>query len=142
MPEIVDPAEALHRLRGAQTIAVIGVSANPAKPAHYVPLYLESQGYRIIPVNPRYVGQTLFGERVLPSLDEVEGAVDLVDIFRRPHDLPGHLDELLRMRPPVVWFQLGIRNDAVAAALVEAGIDVVQDRCTLADLRGAGGRRA
>lgn len=140
MPEITDPSEALARLRAAQTIVVLGATGTAHKAGFYVPDYLASQGYRLIPVNPAKAGQTLFGQTVLSSLDDIDGPVDLVDVFRRPEALPGHLDELVRLQPGLVWFQLGIRNDDVARQLVEAGIDVVQDRCTLADLRRAGGR--
>ncbi|MFK7931246.1 MAG: CoA-binding protein [Myxococcota bacterium] len=138
MPEITDRQQALVRLRAAKTIAVLGVSANVAKPAHYVPAYLVEQGYRIIPVNPRYKGQVLFGETVRASLAEIDEPVHLVDVFRRAEDLQGHVDELIALGPELVWFQLGIRNDAVTKTLVDAGLDVVQDRCTLALLRSAG----
>lgn len=125
-------------LENARTIAVLGVSANPAKPAHYVPAYLAGQGYTILPVNPARVGQELFGRPVLAGLSDLDGtAVDILDVFRRPGALPDHLPEILAMepRPKVVWFQQGIQNDAVAAELRAAGIVVVQDRCTLADHR-------
>lgn len=124
-------------LRRARVVAVLGAHAEARRPAHYVPAYLQAQGYRIIPVNPKYAGQVLFGARVVPSLLDIEVPVDLVDVFRPAASLPSHLPEILGMtpRPPVVWFQLGIRNEAVADALVAASIDVVQDRCTLADHR-------
>ena len=86
-------------------------------------------------------GQQLFGETIYASLGELvaaEGPVDLVNVFRRPEALPAHQAELIAAAPRVVWFQLGIRNDAVAAALADAGIIVVQDRCTLADHRRLG----
>lgn len=132
-------------LDGARTIAVLGAHPEDHKPAHYVPAYLHEQGYRIVPVNPVFAGRQLFGETVRASLAEIEGGADLVDVFRRSGDLPAHVDDLLAMRPPprVVWLQSGIRNDAVAARLREAGIDVVQDACTLVEHRrlGIGPRR-
>jgi uncharacterized protein len=122
-------------LETARTVAVVGVSANAEKPAHYVPEYLHQHGYRIIPVNASMAGQTLFGEPVRGSLAEIKQPVDVVDVFRRAEHLDGHLEDILAMnpRPKLVWLQLGIRNDDFAKKLLEAGIEVVQDRCMLAD---------
>ena len=127
-------------LQTARTIAVLGVSANTDKPAHFVPLYAAQREYRVIPINPLLVGQTLFGEPVRASLAELNEPVDIVDIFRRAEMLPDHLNDILAMtpRPKLVWLQLGIKNDEFAAKLLEAGIDVVQDRCLLADHRTLG----
>lgn len=127
-------------LETARTIAVLGVSTNPDKPAHFVPLYAAQRGYRVIPVNPLLAGQTLFGEAVRSSLTAVSEPVDIVDVFRRPELLPDHLEDILAMnpRPKLVWLQLGIRNDEFAKKLLEAGIEVVQDRCLLADHRALG----
>lgn len=125
----------------ARTIAVLGAHDDTGRAAFYVPDYLRDQGYRIIPVNPFLAGKEMWGERVHSSLrDLADEPIDLVDVFRRGRDLPGHLPELLglKARPLVVWFQLGIRNDEVAAQLEAAGITVVQDRCTLADHRRLG----
>lgn len=127
-------------LETARTIAVLGVSANLDKPAHFVPLYAAQHGYRVIPVNPLLAGQTLFGEPVRSSLAEISEPVDIVDVFRRPELLPDHLEDILAMnpRPKLVWLQLGIRNDEFAKKLLKAGIEVVQDRCLLADHRALG----
>jgi len=125
-------------LSNARVIAVLGAHDEPGRAAFYVPDYLHDEGYRVLPVNPLLAGRELWGEPVRRSLAELTGErIDLVDVFRRPSALPDHLPELLAMqpRPSVVWFQLGIRNDGVARQLVEAGFDVVQDRCTLADHR-------
>jgi uncharacterized protein len=119
-------------------IAVLGISDNPDKPAHYVPAYLHQHGYQIFGVNPKLVRHRLFGNPVVASLGELQQPVDLVDVFRRPELLPMHEAELIALRAPVVWFQLGIRNDEVAAALTEHGCTVVQNRCTLADHRTFG----
>lgn len=124
--------ERLSRLfEETRTIAVIGASTSSAKPAHSVPLYLQRQGYRVLPVNPAASGQELFGEPVTAAVAELKTAVDLVNVFRRSEDVPAHLPDILAMNPlpKVVWLQLGIRNDPVARALEAAGIDVVQDRC-------------
>jgi hypothetical protein len=140
MAEITTPAALAAVLRAARTIAVLGAHHEPARPAFYVPDYLHAQGYRILPVNAVLAGQTLWGEPVRATLAELGQPVDLVDVFRRAELLPGHLDDLLAMspRPRLVWLQLGVRNDAFARAVEAAGIDVVQDRCTLADHRSLG----
>lgn len=124
-------------LEGAQTVAVVGAHDDLSRPAGYVPDYLHNRGYTIYPVNPMKVGMTLWGQPVRATLAELPVPIDLVDVFRRSGDVPGHLDDLLAMSPlpKTVWLQLGIRNDAVAQRLAAAGIDVVQDRCTLADHR-------
>jgi predicted CoA-binding protein len=137
MPELHREQEIAAVLDRARVVAVLGAHHEPQRPAFYVPDYLHEQGYRILPVNAVLAGQTLWGETVRASLTDLTEPVDLVDVFRRPEALDDHLAEFLAMRPPpgVIWFQLGIGNDRVAAALVERGIDVVQDRCTLADHR-------
>jgi predicted CoA-binding protein len=124
-------------LRQTRRIAVLGAHPDPTRPAHYVPEYLHSVGYTVLPVNPFYAGQVLWGAPVVATLAEVAPPIDLVDVFRRIQSLPDHLPELLALRPlpRVVWFQLGLRHDSVALALSQAGIDVVQDRCTLAEHR-------
>jgi hypothetical protein len=129
-----DTREVLER---AKTIAVLGMSATPDKPAHYVPEYAQQSGYRIIPVNPSLAGQTLLGEPVRASLSEIQEPVDIVDVFRRAELLDDHLEDIFGMnpRPRLVWLQLGIRNPEFTAKLLEAGIEVIQDRCLMADHR-------
>lgn len=129
-------------LETARTIAVLGAHDDLMKPAAYVPDYMHRKGYRVLPVNPTKVGLRLWGEPVRATLAELAavdgvGPIDVVDVFRRSGDLPGHLDDILAMRPlpKVVWLQLGIRNAAVTEKLVAAGIDVIDDRCMLADHR-------
>lgn len=127
-------------LEQARTVAVLGAHTDPSRPSHYVPAYLESKGYRILPVNPKFAGESLFDTPVVARLDALTVPVDVVDVFRRAEDLPGHVDEILAMRPlpRVVWFQQGIRNDAVADRFLARGIEVVQDRCMLADHKALG----
>jgi uncharacterized protein len=127
-------------LETAKTIAVVGASATPEKPAHYVPQYMEQNGYRVIAINASLVGQPLFGEPVRATLEELKEPIDIVDMFRRSEHLDGHLQDILAMnpRPKLVWLQLGIRNPEFAQKLLEAGIEVVQDRCLMADHRGLG----
>ena len=92
---LVDDDAGLTRiLRDARTVAVLGAKPMPHEPAHYVPRYLHDRGYRIRPVNPIYAGQTIFGETVVATLAELDEAVDVIDVFRRPQYLPGHLDRL------------------------------------------------
>jgi predicted CoA-binding protein len=130
-------------LREAKTVAVLGAKANPAEPAHYVPAYLSKHGYRICPVNPRFAGQRLHDAPTVARLEALAEGTDVIEIFRRPEYLLGHADEILALpwRPKAVWFQLGIRNDAAAEKLAQAGIRVVQDRCMMPEHRrliGAG----
>jgi uncharacterized protein len=127
-------------LTGARTVAVLGAHWEPQRAAYYVPEYMRSQGYRILPVNPEAIGRELFGALVRGTLAKLDVPVDVVDVFRRPAALAAHIDDILAMRPlpRVVWFQLGIRNDEVADVLARAGIEVVQDRCMLADHRRFG----
>lgn len=118
-------------------MAVLGAHPEPARPAFYVPDYMRAVGSKILPVNPAFAGNTLCGEVVRATLPELGVAVDVVDVFRRSDALPGHLDEILAMNPwpRLVWLQSGIRNEPFARALLAAGIDVIQDRCMLADHR-------
>lgn len=140
MAELTTPVAITDALRSARTIAVLGAHEERSRAAFYVPDYLHAQGYRILPVNAVLAGKTLWGEPVRATLAELGEPVDIVDVFRRPDALSAHLEDLLGMspRPRIVWLQLGIRNDAFARALGAAGIDVVQDRCTLADHRTFG----
>jgi hypothetical protein len=138
----MDPAPAtdahLRQLLSAcPTVAVLGIHTDPARAGYYVPQYLHAAGYRVLGVNPRFAGTVLFGAPVRSALAELAEPVDLIDVFRRPDQIPDHVPEILALapRPRAVWLQLGIRHDDAAATLAAAGIDVVQDRCTLADHR-------
>lgn len=136
----MDDAAIRRILEATRTIAVLGAHDDPTKAACYVPQYLHRMGHRVLGVNPKLAGQRLHGTTVVATLAELSEPVDMVDVFRRPEQLPAHLPELLAMqpRPAVVWLQLGIRHDGVAESLRAAGIEVVQDRCTLADHRRLG----
>ena len=126
-------------LRENRVVAVVGFHRDPMKPAYYVPEYLHRQGYTIIPVNPALAarGESFFGHRAVSTLAEISTPVDVVEIFRRSDKVHEHLADILSMAPPprVVWMQQGIRDEATAQALTARGIDVVQDRCMLADHR-------
>jgi predicted CoA-binding protein len=120
-------------------VAVLGIKteAQAGQPAYDVPLYLSTVGgLEVVPVPVYYPEVTsILGKPVYRRLADVPGDIDLVDVFRRAKDLDGHVDDLLAKRPRAVWFQLGIRNDAVAQRLADAGIDVVQSRCLMVDHR-------
>ena len=128
-------------LTRVRSIAVVGIKDGPEDDAFRVPAYLQRCGYRIVPVSPKL--REVLGERVFASLRDVDAAVDLVDLFRAPQHVPGHVDEILAMspRPRAVWMQLGISHDESARRLEEAGIAVVQDRCLLVEHRRLLGAR-
>ena len=131
-------AELRELLARVRRIAVLGIKteAQRGQPAIEVPRYLERAGFDIVPVPVYYPEVTEILRRpVYRTLMEVPGDIDLVDVFRRPKDLAMHLDDILAKRPGAVWLQAGIRDDAFAAALTAAGIDVVQDRCLMVDHR-------
>jgi uncharacterized protein len=127
-------------LRETRRVAVLGIKTRESQaPAYYVPEYAKGAGYEIVPVPVYYPDVTeILGERVYRTLAEIPGEVDLVNVFRRPADVPAHVDDIIAKRPRSVWLQLGIRNDAAAERLARAGIDVVQDRCLLVELRRIG----
>ncbi len=135
------PEEITALLERVHTIAVLGIKTgdDPNQPAFVVPMYAQLAGYRIIPV-PVYFPDvtTILGEPVYRTLSAIPGVVDLVDVFRKPTDIPAHLDDIIAKQPSAVWFQLGIRNDAAAERLARAGIDVVQDKCVEQELRKRG----
>jgi predicted CoA-binding protein len=110
-----------------KTIAVVGASGDPSKPAHRIPRYLQSQGYRIRPVNPR--GGELLGEPVARSLAEVEGPVDVVDVFRPAEEAPGIAREAIEAGAKVLWLQVGIESEEARQEAEAAGLTVVMDRC-------------
>ena len=112
---------------GTKTIAVVGASGDPAKPAHEIPRYLQQQGYRILPVNPR--GGELLGEPVARSLAEVEGPVDVVEVFRPAAEAPQVAREAVKVAAKVLWLQLGIESEEARQIAEAAGLTVVMDRC-------------
>lgn len=127
-------------LERVRTVAVLGIkTADSGAPAYYVPEYTQRAGLKIYPVPVFYPDVTdILGEPVERTVRAIDDRVDLVNVFRRPQDIPQHVDDLLAARPRAVWFQLGIRHDAVAEELARNDIDVVQDRCLLVELRNRG----
>jgi predicted CoA-binding protein len=123
-------------VNGSRTIAVLGIKpeTHASQAAHYVPAYMAGAGVEIIPVPVYYPEVTeILGRKVFRSLAEIGRPVDMVNVFRRPQDIPPHLDDIIAAKPKYVWFQLGIRNDEAAQRLAEAGIQVVQDRCLMVE---------
>lgn len=125
----------LPRLR---RIAVLGIKpeSRADRPAHIVPAYLHRAGYELVPV-PVYYPEVseILGRQVYRKVADIPGRVDVVNVFRKPADLLPHLDDLVAARPRLVWMQTGIRDDAFAAHLLAAGIDVVQDECLMVEHR-------
>ena len=134
------PSQIRDLIRQTKRIAVLGIKteAQADQPAFYVPKYLDAAGLQVIPVPVYYPEVTeILGKRVYRKLIDILGEVDLVDVFRRSHDINGHVEDILTKKPKAVWFQSGIRNDAVAEQLAKTGVKVVQDRCLMVEHRRA-----
>jgi hypothetical protein len=120
-------------LRRAKTIAVVGLSNRRSRPSYGVSEYMQSRGYRIIPVNPNET--EVLGEKAYATLDEVPGHVDIVDVFRRSEYVPEIVDAAIRIGAQGVWMQEGVVNDEAAARARAAGLEVVMDHCILKEHR-------
>jgi uncharacterized protein len=126
----IDPAlreKLLAIYADTKTIAVVGASADPTKAGHRIPAYLQSQGYRIVPVNPR--GGELFGERVYNSLAEIDVSVDVVDVFRPAEEAPQIARQAVEIGAKVLWLQIGIASDEAREIAESAGLTAIMDRC-------------
>jgi predicted CoA-binding protein len=137
---IIDDEEGIARvLRATRRIAVLGIKIDPSQPAYYVPAFAQRAGLEIIPVPVYYPEVTeILGQRVYRKVADVPGEIDMVNVFRRPKDVPPHVDDIIAKQPRSVWLQLGIRNDEAAERFARAGIDVIQDRCLMVELRHHG----
>ena len=133
MNETYDDRDILGILQSTRSIAVVGASTNPNRHSHRVMAYMQRAGYRVLPVNPGAVGQTILGETVYASLADVPGPFELVDVFRRLDAIPGVLQEVIAARQSkgirCLWLQLDLYNEEVARQAREAGLTVVMDRC-------------
>jgi len=135
---INDATQIRELLAQTKTIAVLGIKteAQSSQPAFYVPNYMQSAGFKIIPVPVYYPEVTeILGETVYRRLADIPIEVDMVNVFRRAQDIPPHVDDIIAKKPKSVWIQLGIYHDEAARQLAEAGIKVVQDRCLMVDHR-------
>lgn len=123
-------------LRKYRTIAVVGLSNNPARPSHGVTAYMKAKGYKIIPVNPGH--SQILGEKAYRTLEEVPEPVEIVNIFRRSETIPPIVDSAIAIGAKVVWMQEGIQNEAAAEKARAAGLEVVMDTCILKEHRRLG----
>jgi O-acetylhomoserine (thiol)-lyase len=126
-------------LQGVHTIAMAGASSNWNRPSYFVMKYLQSKGYRVIPVNPGTAGQQLLGETVYASLRDIPDKIDMVDVFRASAQVPPIVEDAIAIGAKVVWMQLGVRHDEAAARAEQAGIEVVMDRCPKIEYGRLGG---
>ena len=120
-------------LKNAKTIAVVGLNDNPSRTSYGVSRYMQSQGYRIIPVNPE-IRESL-GEKAYGSLADVPGKIDIVNVFRRSEHLPEVVDETIRLKLPAIWMQEGVIHKVAAGKARQAGIFVVMNRCIFKEHR-------
>jgi predicted CoA-binding protein len=135
---ITSPEGIARVVRENKRIAVLGIKteAQREQPAFYVPEYMARAGYDVVPVPVYYPEVTeILGRPVYRTVRAVPGPVEMVNVFRRPRDIPPHVDDILAARPRVVWLQLGIRHAEAAETFARAGIQVVQDRCLLVEHR-------
>lgn len=120
-------------LRNSKTIAVVGLSSRRTRPSYGVSEYMKSRGYTIIPVNPNET--EVLGEKAFPTLDDIPGPVDIVDVFRRPENVPEIVDAAIRIGAKGIWLQEGVVHEEAAAKARAAGLEVVMDRCILKEHR-------
>ena len=122
-------SERLRILTSNNVIAMVGLSADPMRPSHFAAIYMQSEGYQIVPVNPKYAGQKILGETVYASLSDIPFKVDIVDVFRKPEECPGLAEEAAKIGAKVFWIQLGLESDEAGRIAKEAGLEFVQNRC-------------
>ncbi len=127
-----DMYDCQHILRDYRHIAIVGVSVDPNRPSHLVATYLQSEGYDIIPINPRYAGKTLLGKRVYASLTEAKAAgeqIEMVDVFRKAADTPPIASEAVLVGAKVLWLQLGVSSEKAGKIAGDAGLIFVENKC-------------
>ncbi len=133
-----DPKAIRQLLESTVTIALVGASDKPQRPSHEVMAFLQQQGYRVIPVNPRLQGQTLLGEQVYATLSDIPEPIDLVDVFLAPQRTDPVIDRAIDRGVAAIWLQMGVINHAGAARAEQAGLEVVMDRCPKRDIPSLG----
>lgn len=121
--------ERLRLLTTYKTIAMVGLSPDPMRPSHFAAIYMLSNGYDVIPVNPRAAGETILGQKVYPSLADIPRPVEIVDVFRRPSECVPIAEQAVAIGAKVLWLQLGVVNDEAIRIAREAGLETVQNRC-------------
>ncbi|WP_457638727.1 CoA-binding protein [Persephonella sp.] len=129
MPVINDDAQLKNILENQKKVAVVGISADPSRPSYFVSEVLQRYGFKLFFVNPKYAGQEILGEKVYRSISEIPEEIDIVDVFRRPVDVPPVAEEAEKKGFKTFWFQPGTVNQDVVNALSEKGYNVVVDRC-------------
>jgi predicted CoA-binding protein len=122
-------------LQSAKTIAVVGLSDDPRKPSHWVAEYMQNAGYEIIPVNPNRVGKVIHGQIVVATLADIDGPVDIVNVFRPAQVTPKIAAQAVAIGAQVLWLQLGIANDEAACIAHEGGLAVIMNRCISSEHR-------
>jgi uncharacterized protein len=120
-------AERLEILKNYKNIAVVGLSPNPYRPSHFVAIYMQAEGYNLIPVNP--AATEIMGRKCYPSLGDIPEPVDIVDVFRKPSDVPPLVDDAIAIGAKVLWLQLGVIHEEAARRAQAAGLQVVMDKC-------------
>ena len=131
MDETYSDAELRKVLGAVKTVAIVGISTNPARPSYFVGRYLGLKGYTVIPINPGHAGKTLFGKTIIDDLENVSQSVDMIDIFRKSEAVPEIVDQALEkfQNLKCIWMQIGVQHEAAAAKARVRGVTVIMNRC-------------
>jgi len=131
MDETYSDAELRKVLGTVKTVAIVGISTNPARPSYFVGRYLGLKGYTVIPINPGHAGKTLFGKTIIDDLENVSQSVDMIDIFRKSEAVPEIVDQALEkfQNLKCIWMQIGVQHEAAAAKARARGVTVIMNRC-------------
>jgi len=131
MDETYSDAELRKVLGAVKTVAIVGISTNPARPSYFVGRYLGLKGYTVIPINPGHAGKTLFGKTIIDDLENVSESVDMIDIFRKSEAVPEIVDQALEkfQNLKCIWMQIGVQHEAAAAKARARGVTVIMNRC-------------
>jgi len=131
MDETYSDAELRKVLGAVKTVAIVGISTNPARPSYFVGRYLGLKGYTVIPINPGHAGKTLFGKTIIDDLENVSQSVDMIDIFRKSEAVPEIVDQALEkfQNLKCIWMQIGVQHEVAAAKARARGVTVIMNRC-------------